>query len=197
MKSPRVLAAALLLGGGAALFAAAPAYADNVPTAPPADAPTQKCAELDSGKSPDGAYGEDEVITAPEGYVITMFCVKSGSENQEEGGPEYYLVQPPTNSVTISHSTLKDISHFSYSYEKVTTTPPSTPPVTTPPVTTPPATTHTTPPVETTPAGGGEGEGEELAETGFDGGWLLALGLGAIALGGAIVAPRVAAAKRR
>jgi hypothetical protein len=198
MKSTRVLAAALLLGGGAALFAAAPAYADIVPTDPPAGAPEQKCAELDSGKSGDGAYGEDEVITAPEGYVITMFCVKSGSENQEDGGPEYYLVQPPTNSVTISHSTGKDISHFSYSYEKVTTTPPSTPPVTTPPVeTTPPATTHTTPPVETTPAGGGDGEGKELAETGFDNGWLLFAGIGAIALGGAIAAPRIAAAKRR
>ncbi|MGR0220640.1 hypothetical protein [Agromyces sp. ZXT2-6] len=193
MKSTRVLTAALLLGGGAALFAAAPAYAANVPTDPPAGAPTQKCAELDSGKSTDGAYGEDELITAPEGYVITMFCVKSGSENQEDGGPEYYLVQPPTNSVTIAHSTGKDISHFSFSYEKVTTPPVTTPPVTTPPHTTPVETT----PVKTTPAGGGDGEGKELAETGFDNGWLLFAGLGAIALGGAIAGPRIAAAKRR
>lgn len=197
MKTPRALAAALLLAGGAVLFSAAPAYADIIPTDPPEGADSKICEGLDSGKSPDGAYGTTEEITAPDGYVITGFCVKSGSENQEDGGPEYYLVDPPATSVTISHSTGKDISHFSYTSEKVTTTLPSTPPVTTPPVTTPPATTHTTPPVETTPAGGGDGEGHELAETGFDGGWLLALGLGAVALGGAIVAPRVAAATRR
>jgi hypothetical protein len=196
MKSPRVLAAALLLGGGAALFAAAPAYADIIPTDPPEGASDQVCEDLTFPKTDLGGELETYEISAPDGYVITGFCVKSGDDNSG-GGPEYYLVDPPTQTVTISHSTDKAISHYSYSYEKVTTTPPSTPPVTTPPVTTPPETTHTTPPVETTPAGGGDGEGKELAETGFDNGWLLFAGIGAIALGGAIAAPRIAAAKRR
>lgn len=193
MKSPRVFAAALLLAGGAVALSTAPAYAGEA-TPPPHE---QVCDGLDSGKKdlPDGNLTFE--IVAPEGYLITGYCVKAGSENQEDGGPEYETVEPPAASVVIKHSTGKDISHYSFSYEKITTTPPSTPPVTTPPVTTPPATTHTTPPVETTPAGGGDGEGNELAETGFDNGWLLFAGIGAIALGGAIAAPRIAAAKRR
>jgi LPXTG-motif cell wall-anchored protein len=186
MKSTRVFAAALLLAGGAVAFSTAPAYAEDVPPH------EQVCDGLDSGKEDLGDGNTTFEIFAPEGTLITGYCVKAGSENQEDGGPEYVTVDPPAESVVISHSTGKDISHYSFSWEKITTTPPSTPPVTTPPVTTPPETTHTTP-----PAGGGDGEGKELAETGFDNGWLLFAGIGAIALGGAIAAPRIAAAKRR
>jgi LPXTG-motif cell wall-anchored protein len=196
MKSTRSLTAALLLAGGAVLFSAAPAHAAINPVAPPEGAPTDKCAELDSGKEDTEGDPDSVLLEAPEGYVITMYCVKAGSDNQEVGGPLYFEVVPPVASLEVSYPEIDSVSHFSFSYEKVTTTPPSTPPVTTPPVTTPPETTHTTPPVETTP-GGGDGEGEELAETGFDNGWLLFAGLGAIALGGAIAAPRIAAAKRR
>jgi hypothetical protein len=199
MKTPRVLAAALLLAGGAALFAAAPAYAaDLVPTDPPEGASDQICEGLDSGKSPDGAYGTDEEIFAPEGQVITLVCVKAGDE-ASGAGVEYYEVVPPSESVVISHSTGKDISHFSFSYEPAT--PPTTPPATTPPVTTPPVETTppaetTTPPTTTTPAPAGGGDGDALAETGFDGGWLLVVGLAALGLGGAIVGERIVAARR-
>ncbi|MGR2753397.1 LPXTG cell wall anchor domain-containing protein [Agromyces arachidis] len=180
MKSSRVFAAALLLAGGAVAFSA-PAYAEDLEVA--AVAEEKVCDGLDSGKIDTTGDPESVVIEAPEGYVITGYCVKAGSANQGDG-PEYFEVDPPVEELEIEHSSGKAVSHYSFSYEKKTTetTPPSTPPVT----------THTTP-----PAGGGDGNGKELAETGFDNGWLLFAGLGAIALGGAIAAPRIAAAKRR
>jgi LPXTG-motif cell wall-anchored protein len=196
MKSTRVFAAALLLAGGAVAFVAAPAYAAIVPTDPPPGASDQICEGLDSTKI--NLDGEQETfeISAEEGFVITGFCVKSGDDNSD-GGPEYYLVDPPTNTVTISHSTGRDISHYSFSFEKVATTPPTTPPATTPPGTTPPETTPaTTPPASTTPpAGGGDGAAA-LAETGFENGWLAFIGIGALALGGALIAPRLIAKRR-
>lgn len=171
MKSTRVFAAALLLAGGAVAFSTAPAYAAEN---------EQVCAGLDSGKIDTQGDPSSVTITAPDGYLITEYCVKAGSANQGDG-PEYFTVDPPVKSLTISHSSGKDVSHYSFAYEKETvrTTPPSTP--------------------HTPPAGGGDGEApkKELAETGFDNGWMLFAGLGAIALGGAIAAPRIAAAKRR
>ena len=183
MKSTRLFAAALLLTGGAVVFSAAPAYAEE---------PVNEgvCAGLDSGKI--DVEGDVKVITitAPEGYLITGYCVKAGSIKQGNG-PEYVELETPVESIDIDHSSGKDISHYSFSYtEKTHTTPPTT-----------------TTPVHTDPAGGGDGGGkhseapkgggEQLAETGFDNGWLLFAGLGAMALGGAIAAPRIAAAKRR
>jgi hypothetical protein len=201
MKSPRALTAALLLAGGAVLFSATAAQAAVNPIAPPEGAPTQKCAELDSTKKDTEGDPASVFIEAPAGYVITSYCVKAGSANQDEGGPLYFEVVPHVASMTISYPGFDSVSHYSFTWEKETTE--TEPPQTTPPVETtqPPHTTtpvHTTEPAKTThPAGGGDGEGHELAATGFDGGWMLALGLGAIALGGAIVAPRIAAAKRR
>lgn len=201
MKSPRALTAALLLAGGAVLLSATAAQAAINPIDPPEGAPTQKCAELDSTKIDTEGDPESVLIEAPAGYVITSYCIKAGSENQEVGGPLYFEVDPPVESLTISYPGIDSVSHYSFTYEKKSTE--TQPPQTTTPVetTNPPHTTtpvHTTDPAKTsTPAGGGDGEGHELAATGFDGGWLLAAGLGAIALGGAIVAPRVAAAKRR
>ncbi|KZE92863.1 hypothetical protein AVP42_02129 [Agromyces sp. NDB4Y10] len=180
MKSTRLFAAALLLAGGAVAFSTAPAYAAQN---------DQVCAGLDSGKIDTQGDVSSVTITAPEGYLITEYCVKAGSANQGLG-PEYVTVDPPVKSLEITHSSTKDVSHYSFAYEKeqTHTTPPTTP-------------------VHTDPAGGGDGGGkhseapkgggEQLAETGFDNGWLLFAGLGAMALGGAIAAPRIAAAKRR
>lgn len=192
MKTTRALTAALLLAGGAVLFSAAPAHAAINPIDPPAGAPTDKCADLTVPKEDTVGDPETVLIEAPDGYVITMFCVKSGSANQEDGGPLYFEVDPPVASLEISYPGKDSVSHYSFAYEKETveTTPPPTTPVETTPV-------HTTPVETTHPAGGGDGEGKELAETGFDNGWLLFAGIGAIALGGAIAAPRIAAAKRR
>ena len=74
---------------------------------------TGVCAEGDSGKV--DVYGEDATLTltAPDGYVITSYCVKAGSEKQGDG-PETYAVDPPAQEVVISHSSGKAISHYSF-----------------------------------------------------------------------------------
>jgi hypothetical protein len=189
MTTRRAIGAALLLAGGIALFSAAPAFAVETPTPTPS-APAQEgvCDGLDSGKIDVSGSETSLEISAPEGNVITEYCVKAGSIQQGDG-PEYVQVEPPTQTVVIMHSTGKDISHYSFSYEPAPTTPPTTPPATTPPATTPAATT----PAATTPAGGGAG----LAETGFDGTWLLFAGLGAVAIGSIIVGERLAVRRRR
>lgn len=49
--------------------------------------------------------------TAAEGQLIEGYCVKAGSANQGFG-PEYVTLDSPVRTVTISHSSGKDISHF-------------------------------------------------------------------------------------
>jgi hypothetical protein len=53
-------------------------------------------------------------ICASGDLCITGYCVKAGSANQGDG-PESSELDPPKPCVTISHSTEKDISHYSYS----------------------------------------------------------------------------------
>lgn len=98
-------------------------------------------------------------VTAPEGKLITGYCVKAGSVRQGLG-PEYVTLDEPAESVTITHSSGKDISHYIVFYVNIevppsTTIPPTTtvPPTTTPPTTVPPTTAPPTtqPPVTTTP----------------------------------------------
>ena len=193
MKPVRTITAALLLAAGAAVFSAAPAFAYEVnEIEPPAGAPTDVCMDLTEPKEDTTGNPLTVEISAPDGYVITMYCVKAGSD-QQGNGPRYFEVVPPTQTITISYPGGKAVSHYSYAYEKVATTPPTTPPATEPPATEPPA---TTPPVETTPpAGGGDG-GAKLAETGFENGWLAFVGLGALAVGAAIAVPRMVAKRR-
>ncbi|RXZ72263.1 LPXTG cell wall anchor domain-containing protein [Agromyces albus] len=180
MKHSRTLGAALILAGGAVVFSAAPAYAAIIPTDPPEGASDQICEDLDSGKSTEGGLGTTEEIFAPEGMVITLVCVKSG-DDVSGGGPEYYLVDPPTNSVIIAHSTGKDISHYSFAFEAAPTPEPTPTPTPTPEPTPPP----TVPPA-----------GDKLAETGFESGWLPFVGIGALALGAALFVPRLVAKRR-
>lgn len=193
MTNPRAVGAALLLVGAAALFTAAPAYAGETPTPTPSPSPSQPpvekvCDDLDSGKIDVGGSNPTLEISAPDGFVITEYCVKAGSAVQGDG-PEYVLVEPPQQTVTISHKSGKDISHYSFSYEAAPTTPPSTPPASTPPATTPAATT----PAATTGGGGG---GSTLPATGFDGTWLLFAGLGALVVGGLVVGEQVIVRRR-
>lgn len=119
----------------------------------------QVCNEGNSGKI-DVSGGTTLTITAPEGYLIYEYCVKAGSVKQGNG-PEYFTVEPPAASVTISHSSGKDISHYSAWYvqippeETTTTTVPETTTTTVPEeetttTTEPPVTTTTEPPVTTT-----------------------------------------------
>ena len=196
MTTRRAIGAALLLAGGVALFGVAPAYAAETPIPTQTPTPTEQvCDELDSGKiDVDGEVTSLE-ISADEGFVITRYCVKAGSANQEDG-PEYVDVVPPAETVTITHSSGKAISHYSFEQEPVPTPTPT--PTPTPPATTPPATTTPATPGATTPAGGGGGGASGgLAETGFDGGWLLAAGLGAVELGSIVVGERLWVARRR
>ncbi len=84
-------------------------------------------------------------VTAPDGQLISGYCVKAGSIKQGDG-PEYVVVDPPVKTVTISHSSGKDISHYTVTFvdEPDGTTTTTTPDGTT--TTTVPETTTTTEP---------------------------------------------------
>lgn len=83
----------------------------------------QVCKGLSSGKIDTSGEPDVLVITAPDGYLISGYCVKAGSANQGEG-PYYVSVEPPTAEITISHPSQKAISHYSLEYvpDAVTTT---------------------------------------------------------------------------
>jgi hypothetical protein len=89
------------------------------------------CAALDTGHL---SANDDTTFTytAAPGEVIVGFCVKAGSANQGDG-PEYcpgedWCPSLPATSITFSHSSGKEISHFSVDLEKVTPPPPVCPP---------------------------------------------------------------------
>jgi hypothetical protein len=79
--------------------------------------------EHQEGVCSDSAYGDTHLSTvgnqtswtieATPGFLIDKYCVKAGSINQGDG-PEYHEVTPPAASVTIEHSSGKDISHFTF-----------------------------------------------------------------------------------
>lgn len=50
-------------------------------------------------------------VTAPEGFLIDKYCVKTGSSNQGDG-PVIVEVDPPASTVTIDHPTKSGVSHF-------------------------------------------------------------------------------------
>lgn len=130
-----MLATGLIIGAGAS------ASATNVGN-------EKVCGPLSSGKVDVSGDHQSLEVMAPEGYLIDEYCVKAGSANQGLG-PEYVMVEPPQEKVVITHSSGKDISHYSVSYvpEPSPTTTTTVPEVTT---TTVPETTTTTVPEETT-----------------------------------------------
>jgi hypothetical protein len=137
--------------GGAAAFAAGTDKPEN----PGGGNDGQVCPPGDSGKIDVGGSHASVTVTAPDGKLISGYCVKAGSENQGNG-PESVTVDPPQKTVTISHSSGKDVSHYSVTYvdeeETTTTETETTPTETTPTETTPTETTPTeTTPTETTP----------------------------------------------
>jgi hypothetical protein len=100
---------------------AAPAPVEAKVEAPaPVVAPQTKPTEPNEGVcsgthlvADDGANDEGtETYTAPEGFLISAYCVKAGSIKQGDG-PEYITLDQPVASITITHSSGKDISHFS------------------------------------------------------------------------------------
>ncbi|WP_394253696.1 hypothetical protein [Arthrobacter pityocampae] len=131
---------ALAVTAGLSTFSTAPAFATGGMT----DPVQQVCDEGTSGKQDVTGARPTLTITAPEGQLIASYCVKAGSSNQGDG-PETVVLTPPESQVTISHSTGKDISHYSYT---VVPAPVVVPPVPeTPEVQVPP-----TPAVPETPA---------------------------------------------
>lgn len=146
-------AGALLAVAGLVTMLGAPALAQ------PGD---QVCQGLDSGKIDVQDNVAEVTITAPAGQLIDAYCIKAGSANQGLG-PEYVTLDPPVASITITHSSGKDVSHYSYSLVDVpvtttTTVPPSTTTTTTTTststttttTTSTTTTTTTTPPTSTT-----------------------------------------------
>lgn len=102
----RILAAAAVAGlaflGGAAPASAAPAAG-------------QLCPDWDTGRV-NVADGVGSItLEAPEGMVITATCVKAGSANQGLGAEITYY-DPGVTSVTIWHSSTKNLSHYSVMY---------------------------------------------------------------------------------
>ena len=112
------------------------------------------CQPQDAHIKPEGDK-KSVTVTAPEGKVITGYCVKAGSIKKDDG-PKY-THGLTSESVEISHPSGKDISHYVVFYtDKPPTTTTTVPPTTTtvPPTTTtttvPPTTTTTTVPPTTT-----------------------------------------------
>ncbi|HEU5454870.1 MAG TPA: hypothetical protein VFU85_04230 [Nocardioides sp.] len=75
----------------------------------------QVCSGLDSSKIDLSGKKSSITLTAPEGQLITGYCVKAASTHNG-GGPEYVTLSEPQKTVTISHSTGKGISHYSLDY---------------------------------------------------------------------------------
>ncbi|MFI6427463.1 hypothetical protein [Promicromonospora sp. NPDC050880] len=126
MRKITVLGASALLVAGL-VGAPAAAFAAPIAGAPVAiTGGEQTCPK--EGKV-DITEGEPTSITvsAPEGYLISGYCVKAGSAKQGLG-PEYIEVDPPASEVTITHSSGKAISHYTLVTVKAEPTPtPSTP----------------------------------------------------------------------
>lgn len=146
----------MMLGAMIAVFglgtAAALAGTSDTPPSPPGQSNDQVCPEGDSGKIDVSGSNASITVTAPEGKLISGYCVKAGSANQGLG-PESYTVDPPAKTVTITHSSGKDISHYSLTFVDEEKPPTETTPTdTTPTETTPTETTPTeSTPTETTP----------------------------------------------
>jgi hypothetical protein len=81
----------------------------------------QVCPPGDSGQIDAGGTDASITITAPAGFLISGYCVKAGSA-QQGNGPEFVTVDPPQASVTITHSSGKGISHYSYTLVAAPTT---------------------------------------------------------------------------
>ena len=130
-------------------------------------AASEVCGPLDSGKIDTSGDPATVTVTAPEGFLVSGYCVKAGSSKQGDG-PVYVTVDPPVSSITFGHPSGKAVSHYSATWVEVevppvttepeeptttTTTEPEEPTTTTtPPSTEPPEVSTAPPPVPPTPS---------------------------------------------
>jgi hypothetical protein len=84
------------------------------------------CPDLDTGHLSAGNQ-TSVTITAPEGKVIVQVCVKAGSAEQGEG-PEFTNFDPGVTEATVSHSSGKEISHYSVKFADAPQPTPAGPP---------------------------------------------------------------------
>ncbi|MBW9206897.1 hypothetical protein KV097_13185 [Mumia sp. zg.B17] len=144
MRAAKKLVAAAGLVLLPALLISAPAHA----TVSTTYGHTSVCKDLDTGKLEPTGDKKYVKITAPEGKLISGYCVKTDSKR----GVEYVKVNPPAESVKISHA-CKDVVHYSVTYVPAgkPTPSPSPSPSATPPPSETPTTQPTTEPTETQP----------------------------------------------
>lgn len=107
--------AALFLTGGVALLAASTAQA----TSAGSHDNDQVCSGLDSGKIDVSGDKISITVTAPDGMLISAYCVKAGSTNAGDG-PHYVTLASPQKTVTLTYTDsdgkAKALSHYSLSY---------------------------------------------------------------------------------
>jgi LPXTG-motif cell wall-anchored protein len=119
-----------VLGASALLVAGlmgSPAVAFATPTDTEKYLPdAQVCEDYDSGKKDVNGDRAEVPVEAPEGKLISGYCVKAGSKNQEgDGGVYVVTLAKPTDQVTITYpwGGGRDVSHYALMYVDITTKP--------------------------------------------------------------------------
>lgn len=100
----------LLTAGLTLALGASPAAATNA---------EKVCRDLDSGKVDTTGDPSTVTIAAPEGMVVTGYCLKAGSAKHGDG-PVYVTLEEPQASVTVGHPSGKAVSHWSATYAVAT-----------------------------------------------------------------------------
>lgn len=122
-----LLGATLIVAGVIGVAGASPVAAEDHDDVP-VQVDDKVCQPQDSHLAPTGPDKTTQTVTAPDGKLISQFCVKSGSINNDLG-PHYVDVIPPAKTVTITYTKttdVKDISHYVLFYVEAVT--PAKPP---------------------------------------------------------------------
>jgi LPXTG-motif cell wall-anchored protein len=116
-----VLGASALLVAGLMVSPAA-AFATPIASAPVATTPESTCLPKEDKVEVDDKR-TSVTVTAPDGMLIVWYCVKAGSYQNDYGAESFDV--DPTTKLTFSHSSGKEISHYTIRYEPVTEPTPS------------------------------------------------------------------------
>ena len=111
----RRMAAAVVLAGGAGLALGVPIISIQAGASNEQVCPGLSTGRIGAGDAPSVTY------TAPEGQLITAYCVKAGSANQGDG-PVIVQVDPARSSITFSYPGRDAVSHYSIELTSVSTT---------------------------------------------------------------------------